>query len=115
MEKEEYVYKLRSELVNYPESFRNEVLDSFEAHYAKGVVQGKKVSMILEEFGDPETLHERLDALYHDQPDRKKIDALWVSKSRKFVQDVTDYKMGASILIPLLFVLMIILHYFGII
>ena len=70
---------------------------------------------ILEEFGDPEVLLKEIDELYHNHPDKSKIDALWVSKNRELMRNLTDFKMGASILIPALFVLMIILHQLGII
>ena len=56
MDKAEYTFRLRSGLLSYPESFRNEIMESFESHYANGVAQGKRVSAILAEFGDPEDL-----------------------------------------------------------
>ncbi len=115
MDKAEYTFRLRSGLLNYPESFRNEIMESFETHYASGVAQGKRVSAILEEFGDPEVLLKEIDELYHNHADKAKIDALWVSKNRDLMRNLTDFKMGASILIPALFVLMIILHQLGII
>ena len=62
MDKAEYTFRLRSGLLNYPESFRNEIMDSFETHYASGVAQGKRVSVILEEFGDPEVLLQHASA-----------------------------------------------------
>ena len=115
MDKTEYTFKLRSGLLKYPEEFRNNVMESFEEYFAQGLVRGKRSAVILEELGEPEALLKKIDELYGRNPGRKEIDNVWVSKNRELMRNITDYKMGASILIPLLFVLGIILHYLGII
>ena len=115
MDKAEYVFRLNAGLMNCPETFRNDVLESFEEHVQKEREKGKSTAAILKELGDPEGILKDIQELYGGNPGRPEIDSLWISKNRKLMLDITDYRMGAAILIPLLFVILIFLHQAGVI
>ena len=115
MDKAEYAFKLKSGLLKYPESFRSDVIASFEEHYAREIEKGKRPSEILRELGDPELLLKDIVELYGKKTDRNGIDAVFVLKNREMMRSITDYRMGAAILIPLLLVIFYVLHSAGVI
>lgn len=113
MDKAEYLCRLNAGLQKYPEEFRNSVVESFNNYYQEGKRSGKSTSRILREFGDPDYVISEIKRIYEEAPDPvSKLDQVWIEKNKTLMKDMTDYRMGASIAIPALFLLLYVLHYF---
>lgn len=116
MNKAEYMFKLNSGLQKYPESFRKQVVESFESYYQESLHKGKSSSKALHDFGSPEYVLSEIKRLFNDESDpASKLDQVWTEKNRALMKEMTDYRMGASIAIPAIFFIFLILHYFHII
>ena len=115
MDKAEYLFKLNTGLQKYPEEFRKSVIASFNHYYQEGRRSGKSASRILREFGSPETVLSEIQRLYEAEAEPAfRFDQAWIEKSRTLMKDVTDYRMGISIAVPALLLLLYALHYFHI-
>ena len=116
MDKAEYLFKINTGLQKYPEDFRKSVIESFNNFYQEGKRSGKSTSRILSEFGAPEYVLLEIQKLYEEESDpTSKLDRVWAEKNRTLMKDIADYRMGVSIAIPALFILLYVLHYFHVI
>ena len=63
MTKQEYIDALRRRLENYPEDFRQDIMEAFELHFVEGKSQGKTEEEIMNELGTVDEVMENIYAM----------------------------------------------------
>ena len=114
MDREEYLVRLRRAMMDLPEDVQNKVTASFDRRYVRSLTAGLTPEAILEQFPAPEEITAEVTK-QGASVTKKEIDRLWISKNTELMRRMTDYRMGAAVLIPLLLVLLYILHALGVI
>ncbi len=115
MEREEYLDQLLAAIKDFPEETQNVILAAFEKVYAQGLISGRKKEAILSTFRTPKKYAEEVKNQYGDHLKASDAERLFVSNGMEFAKYRADFQMAASVLIPLLFVLLIVLHYLKVI
>ena len=111
MNKREYESKLKSELSRFPKEIQDYVYQSFESHFADAKRQGKSTNAILQEFGSPEDVISEVERIVNEKSPISSVDKLWIAKSEYYARETMNYRMGASIIVPLILVVLYVLHY----
>lgn len=65
MNKDDFLFRLKSDLNEIPESERNEILADYEEHFVIGLEKGRTEEDIVKSLGNPKTLAKQLKATYY--------------------------------------------------
>lgn len=111
MNKREYEFKLKSGLLRFPKEIQDYVYQSFKSHFAEAKRQGKSTNAILQEFGSPDYVISEVERIVNGKSPICSVDKLWIAKSEYYARETMNYRMGVSIFVPLILLVLYVLHY----